>query len=221
MPPCTCRACHTAIYAAIYVDRNHGYGCAAEKRRVLVCVYGPCASCYLEFRTARVYFSTQHCHGCRDVRFNVGSTPAEDDVVSDGQPWVYFDSRPDADGKRLVVGAETPATTFFVWLKPHKCHNSCTESQLAAATSRGTPEECVEVSSSAVNALVCVHTRVLASSHRTCGALTVVLLSFRCAKRTRSTSRRQLSRRSLKFARREWVARCGRVANSRQKGRCH
>ncbi len=50
--------------------------------------------------------------------FMVGTEPGDDNVVSDGLPWVYFDSRPEAEGKRMVVDKDTHSTTFFVWLKP-------------------------------------------------------------------------------------------------------
>ena len=45
----------------------------------------------------------------------IGTAPSEDDVVSDGQPWIYFDSHPSAEGKRMIVDRETPQSTFFVW----------------------------------------------------------------------------------------------------------
>jgi uncharacterized Zn-binding protein involved in type VI secretion len=127
--------------------------------------------------TVRFNFFPVCVSGCCGDRFNVGSTPAEDDVISDGQPWVYFDSRPGADGKRMVVEAEMPATTFFVWQKPLKCHSDCTQSELAAATSRGTPEDCAEVS-------ICppmpAPASILATLHpvtaSTCDMLSVALL---------------------------------------------
>lgn len=103
----------------------------------------------------------------------MGSTPSEDDVISDGQPWVYFDPQPGADGKRMVVDGGTPATTFFVWLKPHKCHSSCTPAQLAIAEKAGTPEDCHEVSSpsdSVGSALAPMRCRQMLTQH-TCDAL--------------------------------------------------
>lgn len=85
------------------------------------------------------------CNKAPVAGLNVGTSPSDDDVVSEGQPWVYFDSQPGADGKRMVVDGSTPATTFFVWLKPLKCKSTCNPQQLAAATNQGKPESCHEI----------------------------------------------------------------------------
>ena len=46
----------------------------------------------------------------------VGTEPGEDDVVSDGTPWVFFDPSPEAEGKRVVMQKDMLSTDFHVWL---------------------------------------------------------------------------------------------------------
>ena len=65
-----------------------------------------------------VFSWTKTCKKSFVEGLSVGTDVGADDVVSDGHAAVFFDTSPDAEGRRMVVDKDSGTSTFYVMVDP-------------------------------------------------------------------------------------------------------